>query len=154
MKYARGPSGQHAEFKANFCNAPRAPLFIGLCAPTFLQDSTEDIVFTCMCSVALSCLTFYGPMDLPGKTTGVGYHFLLQGIFLSQESNPHLLTLLMSLIIRTLLNLERSANKMSPTEEYSALSKLVYSTLEMAHGDILLASTGKTLDPSISESFY
>lgn len=43
---------------------------------------------------------------------------------------------------------------MSSTEEYSALSKLVYSTPEMAHGDILLASTGKTLDPSISESFY
>ena len=126
--YARGPSGQHAEFKVNFCNAPRAPLFIGLCAPIFFQDSTEDVVFTCVCSVAQSCLIFCGPMDLPGKTTGVGYHFLLQGIFLTQKSNPHLLTLLMSLIIRTLLNLERSVNKMSSTEEYSALSKLLYST--------------------------
>ena len=28
---------------------------------------------------------------LPGKTTGVGYHFLLQGIFLTQGSNPGLL---------------------------------------------------------------
>ena len=27
----------------------------------------------------------------PGKNTGVGCHFLLQGIFLSQGSNPHLL---------------------------------------------------------------
>ena len=26
----------------------------------------------------------------PGKNTGVGCHFLLQGIFLTQESNPHL----------------------------------------------------------------
>ena len=119
VKYARGPSGQHAEFKVNFCNAPRAPIFF--------QDSTEDVVFTCVCSVAQSCLTFCGPMDLPGKTTGVGYHLLLQGIFLTQKSNPHLLTLLMSLIIRTLLNLERSVNKMSSTEEYSALSKLFYS---------------------------
>ena len=33
-------------------------------------------------------------MDLPGKNTGVGCHFLLQGIFLTQGSNPHLLCLL------------------------------------------------------------
>ena len=30
-------------------------------------------------------------MDFPGKNTGVGSHFLLQGIFLTQGSNPHLL---------------------------------------------------------------
>ena len=30
------------------------------------------------------------PWDSPGKNTGVGSHFLLQGIFLGQESNPHL----------------------------------------------------------------
>ena len=30
------------------------------------------------------------PWDSPGKTTGVGCHFLLQGIFLTQESNPGL----------------------------------------------------------------
>ena len=29
----------------------------------------------------------------PGKNTGVGRHALLQGIFLTQESNPHLLRL-------------------------------------------------------------
>ena len=29
--------------------------------------------------------------DSPGKNTGVGCHFLLQGIFLAQEWNPHLL---------------------------------------------------------------
>ena len=32
--------------------------------------------------------------DFPGKNTGVGCHFLLQGIFLTQGSNPHLLCLL------------------------------------------------------------
>ena len=32
--------------------------------------------------------------DFPGKNTGVGCHFLLQGIFLTQGSNPHLLHLL------------------------------------------------------------
>ena len=31
------------------------------------------------------------PWDFPGKNTGVGYHFLLQGIFPTQELNPGLL---------------------------------------------------------------
>ena len=31
------------------------------------------------------------PWDSPGKNTGVGCHFLLQGIFLTQGSNLHLL---------------------------------------------------------------
>ena len=30
------------------------------------------------------------PWDFPGKSTGVGCHFLLQGIFLTQGSNPGL----------------------------------------------------------------
>ena len=30
-------------------------------------------------------------MDFPGKNTGVGNHFLLQGIFLTQQWNPCLL---------------------------------------------------------------
>ena len=30
------------------------------------------------------------PWDFPGKNTGVGCHFLLQGIFLTQGSNPGL----------------------------------------------------------------
>ena len=47
--------------------------------------------------VAKSCLTLATscsplrllcPWDLPGKNTGVSYHFLLQGIFLIQELNP------------------------------------------------------------------
>ena len=32
-----------------------------------------------------------GPWDFPGKNTGVGCHFLLQGIFPTQGSNPSLL---------------------------------------------------------------
>ena len=52
----------------------------------------------------VSSLTFGNPMDysppgsspgnFPGKNTGVGCHALLQGIFATQESNPHLLCLL------------------------------------------------------------
>ena len=58
-----------------------------------------------VCLVAQSCLTLCNPMDCsppgssvhghsPGKNTGVGCHFLLRGIFPTQESNPHLLHLL------------------------------------------------------------
>ena len=31
------------------------------------------------------------PWDFPGKNTRVGFHFFLQGIFLTQGSKPHLL---------------------------------------------------------------
>ena len=50
--------------------------------------------------IAQSCLTLCDPMicsspvfscPFPGKSTGVGCHFLLQGIFLTQGSNPGLL---------------------------------------------------------------
>ena len=58
-----------------------------------------------LCSVAQSCPTLCDPMDRsppgssvhgdsPGKDTGVGCYALLQGIFLPQGSNPHLLHLL------------------------------------------------------------
>ena len=59
----------------------------------------------CVCSVTQSCPTLqpHGPyvahqtplsINFPGKGTGVGCHFLLQGLFATQESNPHLLCLL------------------------------------------------------------
>ena len=56
----------------------------------------------CVCSVAQSCLTLCDPTDCsppgssvhgdsPGKNTGVGWHALLQGIFLTQESKRGIL---------------------------------------------------------------
>ena len=56
----------------------------------------------CACSVMSNSLQPYGPQptrflcpwNSPGKNTGVGCHFLLQGIFLTQESNLCLLHLL------------------------------------------------------------
>ena len=55
----------------------------------------------CSCLVAKSCLTLGNPMDcslldfcpgdFPSKNTGVGFHFLFQGIFLTQGSNLGLL---------------------------------------------------------------
>ena len=81
----------------------------------------------CACSVAQSCLTLGDPvgcswpgslsMGSPGKNTGVGSHFLLQGVFPTQRSNPGLphcrqtlyrlshQGLLRTLIQRTLINL-------------------------------------------------
>ena len=59
-------------------------------------------VYVLSCSVVSSSLRPHGlqhtrilcPWDSPGKNTGIGSHFLLQGIFLTQEPNPHLLCLL------------------------------------------------------------
>ena len=56
------------------------------------------VVRVCACSVIGSCLTLvtsctvagHPPMSI-GKNTGVGCHFLLQGIFLTQGLNPLLL---------------------------------------------------------------
>ena len=57
----------------------------------------------CVYSVTQSCLTrLYGlqpaklhcPWNFPGNSTAVGYHLLLQGIFLSWVLNLHLLCLL------------------------------------------------------------
>ena len=53
----------------------------------------------CACSVTPNSLWPQGlyptrilcPWNFPGKNTGVGYHFLLQGIFLSQGSDLHLM---------------------------------------------------------------
>ena len=39
----------------------------------------------------LSPTRLLSPWDFPAKNTGVGCHFLLQGIFSTQGSNPHLL---------------------------------------------------------------
>ena len=39
----------------------------------------------------LSPIRLLCPWDFPGKNTGVGCHFLLLGIFLTQGSNPSLL---------------------------------------------------------------
>ena len=39
---------------------------------------------------AVACTRLLGPWDFLGKSTGVGRHFLLQGIFLTQGSNPGL----------------------------------------------------------------
>ena len=69
---------------------------------TYTHTYTDTYTYTYMCSVAQLCPTLCDSMDcgLPGssdhgisqaKNTEVGCHFLLQGIFPTQGSNPHLL---------------------------------------------------------------
>ena len=79
------------------------------CTPGKLDFSsgTVTLLNTCMWSSSLSeeprqldkpslkgmvmYISFLCPWDFPGKNTGVGCHFLLQGIFLTQGLNPCLL---------------------------------------------------------------
>ena len=54
--------------------------------PCFVAQSCPTLCNLMDCSLSGSC-----PWDSPGKNTGVGCHALLQGIFLTQGSNPGLL---------------------------------------------------------------
>ena len=72
-------------------------------APIYISTNILRCVFSCsVASVVSDSLqprgleptSLFCPRDSPGKNTGVGCHFLLQGIFLIQRSNPHLLCLL------------------------------------------------------------
>ena len=94
---------------------------MGLCACVCARVSVR--------SVPQSCLTLYDPMDcnpprllwswnFPGKNARVGYHSLLQGIFLTQGLNPHLLCLLHCRVGSLLL-----WHLGSPTNGISALTK-------------------------------
>ena len=53
------------------------------------SEVTQSCVTLCD-PVDCSLLGFLCPWDSLGKNTGVGYHFLLQGIFPTQGSNPGL----------------------------------------------------------------
>ena len=67
-----------------------------------LGGGAQALQNLCYCLVVKSCPTLFDPMecsplqaplfmDFPGKNARVGFHFLLQGIFLTQGSNPSLL---------------------------------------------------------------
>ena len=69
-----------------------------------LREEKMKVIFycgcVCVCSVINSCLTLSDTMDCScqdpppmefSKNNGMGSHFLLQGLFPTQGSNPHLL---------------------------------------------------------------
>ena len=78
---------------------------MSVCPPDFV--SMGHLLDTNCCLVAKSCLTLLWPhglqpakllcpWDFPGKNTGVGCHFLLQGISLTQGLDLRLLTVISS----------------------------------------------------------
>ena len=54
---------------------------------------TRSVVSDMLHSLALQPTRLLRPWDSPGKSTGVGFHFLLQGTFPTQGLNPRLLHL-------------------------------------------------------------
>ena len=60
------------------------------------------------------------PWDFPGKNTGVGCHFLLQGIFPTQGLNLGLLH-----CRQTLYHLSHQGSKLKPTRSFSSLVSLI-----------------------------
>ena len=59
------------------------------CGPKLLRPNL--LILVIVVQLLSHIWLFATPWDSPGKNTGVGCHFLLQGIFLTQGSNPHLL---------------------------------------------------------------
>ena len=94
---------------------------------TTLSKNLDELhVYVFMCLVTQLCLSLCDPMDYnppgsscswdsSGKNTGVACHFLLQGIYQTQGSNPHLLRLLhwqaasklMLYVVGGIINLQR-----------------------------------------------
>ena len=84
---------------------------------------------------------FCCPQEFPGKNTRVGCHFLLQGIFPTQGSNPCLLH-----CRQTLYRLSHKGS----LKEIKDLNKLripLYSKTEHCH---TISSPQKTIDPTIT----
>ena len=85
-------------FNYNFVSKSEFPNF----SPLFIYFKAKDAyswLYTCIshcCFIPKSCPTFCDPMDcspplsfcpwdFPGKNTGIGCHFFLQGIFLTRD---------------------------------------------------------------------
>ena len=71
--------------------APRPILFLSVVACGLVAKSCLTLATPRTVTYRLFC-----PWDFPGKNTGVSCHFLLQGIFQTQESNTSLLCYLWS----------------------------------------------------------
>ena len=58
------------------------------------ESVSDSVVTNSLQPHGLGPTRLFCPWDFPGKNTGLGCHFHLQGIFPTQGSNPHLLCLL------------------------------------------------------------
>ena len=106
------------------------------------------VILYLACSVPKSCLILSNPIncsppgscqwDSPGKNTGVGCHFLLQGIFLTQILNPRLLGL---------LHWQADSLQLSHLGTYSVQNMWPLSTLNALI--LLVLLLGSTLDKCV-----
>ena len=62
----------------------------GVCCPPKWVKWSRSVMSDSLRPHRLQPARLLQPRDFPGKSTGVGFHSLLQGIFLTQESNPGL----------------------------------------------------------------
>ena len=95
----------HKYYHSNTCKRMKLKHFL---TPYTKIKSSYMYAYLSLAAWVLTCFSHIGlfvtpwtvaqqaplSMDSPGKNTGVGWHALLQGIFLTQGSNPHLLSLL------------------------------------------------------------
>ena len=83
------PAGRSAEILTWLTLAPKVTLSRRHMHACMLSHFSRVWLFTMLWTVARTKLL--SPWDSPGKNTGVGCHFLLQGIFPTHGSNPGLL---------------------------------------------------------------
>ena len=86
-----------------------------LCSAGYVIWHRASRILSLCCSVAKSCPTLWDPLncsppgsspwDFSSKNTGVGYHFLLQWIFLTERFNTCLLHCRQILKVRIILSL-------------------------------------------------
>ena len=70
---------------------PGLMLWVLHTAPCHAESCSHVRLFVTLWAVAHQATRLLCPWDSPGKNTRVGCHALLQGIFPTQRSNPHLL---------------------------------------------------------------
>ena len=81
----RGRGAEQAE------QAERGCVCVCVCVCTRTHACAHSVISGSLRPHGLWPTRLLCPWDFPVKNTGVGCHFLLQGIFLTQGSNPHLL---------------------------------------------------------------
>ena len=72
---------------------PGMMLWVLHTVPCHAKSFSHIWLFVTLWTVAHQGIRLLCPWDSPGKNAGVGCHALLQGIFPTQRSNPHLLPL-------------------------------------------------------------
>ena len=96
-------SGDHARY--SHISHPLKLPYTGIIHSLIKHYFYNHTLYVCVCACAQSCPTLCNPMDcslqgssvhgiFPGKTTGVGCHFLLQGLSLTHQLKWCLLHLL------------------------------------------------------------